>query len=174
MQKLNIIFAFCLLLSSPVFADWLQEVNGIHSEIQALTVNRQSLGDAQRLERFFQLSYDLVMLEYPAVSQPALVIRVDRTVWRDLSEEGILRRQKAERNALALMESIERNALSEENRVNYDLLRDRLETDVRGQQFPVTLPADEPNGRAATGYRQSACHDAKFPSRRPRKSDCAH
>ena len=49
-----------------------------------------------------------------------------------------MRRQKAERNALALMESIERDALSEENRVNYDLLRDRLETDVRGSSSPCT------------------------------------
>ena len=135
MKKLNIIFALFLFLSSPVFADWLQEVNGIHSEIQALTVNRQSLGDAQRLERFFQLSYDLVMLESPRFATGLGDPRGQNRL-RDLSEEGILRRQKAERNALALMESIERNALSEENRVNYDLLRDRLETDVRGQQFP--------------------------------------
>jgi len=136
MRKLNTVFALFLLFSGPVFADWLEEVNGIHSEIQALTVNRQSLGDAQRLERFFQLSYDLVMLEFPGfatrLGDPRGQDRLS-----DLSEEGIMRRQKAERNALALMESIERDALSEENRVNYDLLRDRLETDVRGQQFPV-------------------------------------
>ncbi|MCH8056913.1 MAG: DUF885 domain-containing protein [Proteobacteria bacterium] len=54
----------------------------------------------------------------------------------DLSEQGILRRQKAERDALTLMESIDRDSLSEKNRVNYDLLRDSLEADVRGQQFP--------------------------------------
>jgi uncharacterized protein (DUF885 family) len=135
MKKLNLFLALFLFLSSPVFADWLEEVNGIHSEIQALTVNKQSLGDAQRLERFFQLSYDLVMLEYPGfatgIGDPRGQDRLE-----DLSEEGIMRRQTAERNALALMESIERDALSEENRVNYDLLRDRLDADVRGQQFP--------------------------------------
>jgi len=136
MKKLNIIFALFLFLSSPVFADWLQEVNGIHSEIQALTVNRQSLGDAQRLERFFQLSYDLVMLESPGFATGLGDPRGQNRL-RDLSEEGILRRQKAERNALALMESIERDALSEENGVNYDLLRDRLESDVRGQQLDL-------------------------------------
>ncbi len=135
MKKLNIIFALFLFLSNPVFADWMEEVNGIHAEIQALTVNQQSLGDTQRLERFFQLSYDLVMLEYPGfatgIGDPRGQDRLE-----DLSEEGIMRRQKAERDALALMESIERDALSEENRVNYDLLRDRLKSDVRGQQFP--------------------------------------
>ena len=135
MRKLNIIFALFLLLSSPVSADWLEEVKGIHSEIQALTVNSQGLGDAQRLERFFQLSYDLAMLEHPVFAthfgDPRGQDRLS-----DLSEEGIVRRQKAERDALALMESINRDALSEENRVNYDLLRDRLAADVRGQQFP--------------------------------------
>jgi uncharacterized protein (DUF885 family) len=135
MNNLIKIISLFLLMSSPVFADWLEEVNGIHSEIQALTVNKKSLGDAQRLERFFQLSYDLVMLEYPGfatgIGDPRGQDRLE-----DLSEEGIVRRQRAERNALALMESIERDALSEENRVNYDLLRDRLDADVRGQQFP--------------------------------------
>jgi uncharacterized protein (DUF885 family) len=135
MKELNTIFAFFLLLSSPVSADWLQEVKGIHTEIQALTVNSQGLGDAQRLERFFRLSYDLAMLEHPGFAtrfgDPRGQDRLS-----DLSEEGIVRRQKAERDALALMESINRDALSEENRVNYDLLRDRLAADVRGQQFP--------------------------------------
>ncbi len=136
MNNLIKIISLSLLLSGPVFAAWLEEVNGIHAEIQALTVNQQSLGDTQRLERFFQLSYDLVMLENPGfatgLGDPRGQDRLE-----DLSEEGIMRRQKAERDALALMESINREALSEENRVNYDLLRDRLESDVRGQQFPV-------------------------------------
>ncbi|MFB3076929.1 MAG: hypothetical protein ACE1Y4_02885, partial [Lysobacterales bacterium] len=57
--------ALALLLSSPVFAGWLEEVKDIHAEIQALTVNQQDLGDAQRLQRYFDLSYDLAMLEYP-------------------------------------------------------------------------------------------------------------
>jgi len=127
--------ALALLLSSPVFAGWLEDVKDIHTEIQALTVNQQDLGDAQRLQRYFDLSYDLVMLEYPGFATSFGDPRgQDRLI--DLSEQGILRRQKVERDALALMESIDRDALSEENRVNYDLLRDSLEVDVRGQQFP--------------------------------------
>ena len=126
---------FFTLLSSPVFADWLEEVNDIHTEIQALTVNQQGLGDAQRLERYFDLSYDLAILEHPwfatDLGDPRGQDRLS-----DLSEEGILRRRNSDRDALALMESIERDALSGENVVNYDLLRDSLEADVRGQQFP--------------------------------------
>ena len=136
MKILMKITALAMLLSSPVFAGWLADVKDIHTEIQTLTVNQQGLGDAQRLERYFDLSYDLAMLEYPefatSFGDPRSQDRLS-----DLSEQGISRRQKAERDALALMESIDRDALSEENRVNYDLLRDSLEADVRGQQFPT-------------------------------------
>ena len=135
MNNLFKIISLSLLLSGPVYANWLEEVNGIHTEIQALTVNSQGLGDSQRLERFFDLSYDLAMLEYPGFATGLGDPRgQDRLT--DLTKEGILRRQNANRDALALMESIKRDALSEENRVNYDLLRDRLELDVTGQQFP--------------------------------------
>jgi len=135
MKNLNTIFVLFLFLNNPVFADWLEEVNDIHAEIQALTANHQGLGDTQRLERYFELSYDLAMLEYPgfatSLGDPRGQDRLS-----DLSEEGISRRQNAERDALALMENIKRDALSEENRVNYDLLLDDLEANVRGQQFP--------------------------------------
>ena len=135
MINLNRILALLWLSSSPVSADWLEEVKDIQTEIQALTVNQQSLGDAPRLERFFQLSYDLEILENPGFATSTGDPRGQDRL-SDLSEEGISRRQNVERDALALMESINRDALSEENRINYDLLRDRLAENVRGQQFP--------------------------------------
>ncbi len=136
MNNLIKIILLSLLLSSPACADWLEEVKGIHTEIQALTVNKQGIGDAQRLERYFDLSYDLAILEQPgfatSLGDPRGQDRLS-----DLSEKGILRRRNAKRDALALMESIKRNALSGENLVNYDLLLDSLQADVRGQQFPA-------------------------------------
>ncbi len=136
MNNLIKIILLSLLLSSPACADWLGEVKGIHTEIQALTVNKQGIGDAQRLERYFDLSYDLAILEQPgfatSLGDPRGQDRLS-----DLSEKGILRRRNAKRDALALMESIKRNALSGENLVNYDLLLDSLQADVRGQQFPA-------------------------------------
>jgi uncharacterized protein (DUF885 family) len=124
-----------LFLSNPVFAGWLEEVKDIQTEIQALTVNKQSLGDAQRLERYFDLSYDLAILEYPwfatDLGDPRGQDRLS-----DLSEEGISRRRNADRDALALIKSINRDALSGDNLVNFDLLLDSLEADVRGQKFP--------------------------------------
>ena len=135
MINLNRILALLWLSSSLVSADWLEEVKDIQTEIQALTVNQQGLGDAPRLERFFQLSYDLEILENPGFATSTGDPRGQDRLG-DLSEEGISRRQHVERDALALMESIDRDALAEENRINYDLLRDRLAENVRGQQFP--------------------------------------
>ena len=96
MYKLIKSVLFFTLLSSPVFADWLEEVNDIHTEIQALTVNQQGIGDAQRLERYFDLSYDLAILERPwfatGLGDPRGQDRLS-----DLSEEGILRRRNSDR-----------------------------------------------------------------------------
>ncbi len=175
MRKLYLFFVCLLYLNSPLSADWLEEVKDIHAEIQALTVNSQGLGDAQRLERYFELSYDLAILEDPGFATRLGDLRGQDRL-SDLSEEGIARRHKAERDALALMERIERDALSEENRVNYALLRDRLEADVRGQQFPdhylqmnqmggpqqdiASLLAMMPNTRAADLENQLARMEA--------------
>ena len=122
MKILIMIFSIALLSSTPIFADWLEDVRAIHAEIQSLARNEQKLDDGQRLERYFSLSYDLLILESPGFATSLGDPRGQDRLG-DLSEEGISRRQKAERNALALMESISRDALSEENRVNYDLLR---------------------------------------------------
>jgi uncharacterized protein (DUF885 family) len=125
-----------MLLSGPVYPGWLSEVAAMQSEIRSLTANEQGLDDTQRLERYFQLSFDLAMLENPGFA----TFRGDprgQDRLQDLSASGVARRQAMLRESLALIESIDRAALSEDNRVNFDLLLDRLGSDVRGQQFPV-------------------------------------
>jgi uncharacterized protein (DUF885 family) len=135
MKKILIMAGATLLLSGSVAADWLLEVTAIHDEIQALTANQQQLSDKQRLERYFELSYDLAMLENPGfatrLGDPRGQDRLS-----DLSDAGLARRQAADRMSLALLEGIDRGALSEDNQVNHDLLLDRLASNVRGQQFP--------------------------------------
>ncbi len=126
-----------LVLAFPLQAgdNWIAEVNAIHAEIETLTVNRDGKSDEQRLERFYDLSYDLTMLEHPgyatSMGDPRGQGRLE-----DLSLEGVARRQKAERDSLALINSMDRNSLSQMSRVNYDLLLDTLQRDVRTQQFP--------------------------------------
>jgi uncharacterized protein (DUF885 family) len=133
----NIIIIFALLLATPLSAtaDWLDDVNAIHAEIASLTANEQSLDGKRRLERFYELSYDMAMLEYPGFATGLGDPRGQDRLG-DYSEKGIERRQKADRDSLALIKSIDRSALSESDRVNYDLLLDGLERDVHSQRFP--------------------------------------
>lgn len=135
MKSLVIILILTLAFPLQAGDDWMAEVNAIHAEIKALTINDGGKSDEQRLERFYDLSYDMTMLEKPgyatSVGDPRGQGRLE-----DLSFEGITRRQKAERASLALIKSIDRNSLPESSQVNYDLLLDTLQRDVRSQQFP--------------------------------------
>ena len=136
MKHIIIAIAIFLVFSPALHADWLDDVNAIHAEIQSLTSNEQGLSGEQRLQRYYELSYDLAMLESPGFAtykgDPRGQDRLD-----DLSAAGIERRQKADRDSLALIKSINRDALSEAEWVNYDLLLDDLERDVNSQRFPT-------------------------------------
>ena len=136
MKNIIIAIAIFLVFSPALHADWLEDVNAIHAEIQSLTSNEQGLSGEQRLQRYYELSYDLAMLESPGFAtykgDPRGQDRLD-----DLSAAGIERRQKADRDSLALIKSINRDALSEAEWVNYDLLLDDLERDVNSQRFPT-------------------------------------
>jgi uncharacterized protein (DUF885 family) len=135
MKKLILVLMFLCAISLQLQADWLDEVNAIHAELHTLTVNPEGLSDEQRLERYYALSYDLAMLESPdRATQMGDPRGQDRL--KDLSVEGNNRRQKANRDSLALVLSIKRESLSEAQKVNYDLLRDNLERQVSSQRFP--------------------------------------
>ena len=135
MKNIIIVLMLVLFLIKPAFAGWQGEVLAIDTEIKSLTSNEQGLSDSQRLERYFVLSYDLAVLEHPGF---ATYLGDPRSQDRlaDLSPTGVERRQQADRNALALLNTIKRAALSGDNLVNYDLLINSLEANVRGQRFP--------------------------------------
>ena len=136
MKKIMLILVAWMGFFANLQADWLDEVKAIHAEVRALTSNAEGLGDEQRLERFYTLSYDLAMLESPGFATYKGDPRGQDRLG-DLSPAGIERRQQGERDALAFLDSIDRNALSELQRDNYDLLRDNLQREVGSQRFPT-------------------------------------
>ena len=136
MKNIIYILIISLCLSANLQADWREEVNAIHEEVRALTANTEGLEDEQRLQRFYTLSYDLAMLESPGFATSKGDPRGQDRLG-DFSAEGIERRRQADRDALAFLDSIDRNALSESQRDNYDLLRDNLEREIKSQRFPV-------------------------------------
>ena len=136
MKNIIYVLVISLCLSANLQADWREEVNAIHEEVKALTANTEGLEDEQRLQRFYTLSYDLAMLESPGFATYKGDPRGQDRLG-DFSAEGIERRRQADRDALAFLDSIDRNALSESQRDNYDLLRDNLERKIKAQRFPV-------------------------------------
>lgn len=136
MKNIIYILIISLCLSANLQADWREEVNAIHEEVRALTANTEGLEDEQRLQRFYTLSYDLAMLESPGFATSKGDPRGQDRLG-DFSAVGIERRRQADRDALAFLDSIDRNALSESQRDNYDLLRDNLEREIKSQRFPV-------------------------------------
>jgi uncharacterized protein (DUF885 family) len=136
MKNIIYVLVMFLCLSANLQAEWLEEVNAIHAKVRAMTVNPEGLSDEQRLERFYTLSYDWIMLESPGFATYKGDPRGQDRLG-DFSAEGIERRRQADRDALAFLDSIDRDALSTAQRDNYDLLRDTLERDVNSQRFPV-------------------------------------
>lgn len=136
MQNITILVVLLLLASPHLSANWLEEISTLNAEIKSLTSNEKKLSDEQRLQRFYELSYDLTMLEYPGFATGLGDPRgQDRLT--DLSGEGVTRRAQAERDSLDLIRSIDRAALPEREQVNYDLLLDSLDRNVRTQRFPT-------------------------------------
>ena len=169
----SIVFFITVLLALPLqlCADWLEDVTAIHAEIQTLTANEQGLDGKQRLERYYELSFDLAILESPGFATDMGDPRGQDRLG-DYSEAGVERRQQADRDSLALIKSIDRDALTGPDQVNYDLLLDGLERKVRSQRFPsqylqmnqmsgpqqnlASLLARMPNARAAQLENQIA------------------
>ena len=135
MKNIIIVMAILLALPLQLCADWLEDVTAIHAEIQSLTANEQGLDGKQRLERYYELSYDLVILESPGFATDMGDPRGQDRLG-DYSEAGVERRQQSDRDSLALIKSIDRYALTVADQVNYDLLLDGLERKVRSQRFP--------------------------------------
>src|SRR5210317_2081225 len=96
----NLIIITLFMCAAPSLqADWREEVNAIQREISALTANEQGLDDVTRLRRFYDLSYDLSMLENPVFATGLGDPRgQDRLT--DLSQDGLARRRVATMSSL--------------------------------------------------------------------------
>ena len=172
MKKIMLILVAWIGFFANLQADWLDEVKAIHAEVRALTSNAEGLGDEQRLERFYTLSYDLAMLESPGFATYKGDPRGQDRLG-DLSPAGIERRQQGERDALAFLDSIDRNALSELQRDNYDLLRDNLQREVGSQRFPTHFMQMTQMSGPQQNLGHLHGHDAECKARATGKSDRA-
>ena len=100
-----------------------------------LLANKAARGDAERLHRLFDVSWEYTMKESPefatSVGYPG---QNDR--WSDISLEAIARRKETDKLDLDLIKSIDRAKLAEKDLISYDLYRRNAEFSCEGGQFP--------------------------------------
>jgi len=97
-------------------------------------VRAQPQDPAAALHRLFDEEWERSLRESPETAS----YRGDRRYndrWSDLSLEAIRARQQADRDALARLRAIDRDALSEADRLNYDVFAWQLERAVERQKF---------------------------------------
>ncbi len=129
------ILAAVLTAGNAAAADLEAGRRALAERLDALHANPEGLSASERLEAYVDLFYDWVMFEHPefatSIGHPE---GHDR--WTDNTLEGIAWREAETARALEALRSIDRAALTDEERLNYDLLLRDLELNVAGDRFP--------------------------------------
>lgn len=134
---------FTLTLLAP---DVTKAQENLQFKIDALTKDSQQKEESEKLKRLNQLYMDYAFETYPEfgtyVGKPT-----DNGKWTDLSLEAHKKRDEETALFLKAIKSIDADKLSEEDELNYMLLRNSLEEEIEGQQFPGELmPMDQMSG----------------------------
>jgi uncharacterized protein (DUF885 family) len=101
---------------------------------------------AKSLEKLFEEEWEWALKEYP---ERATYLGDSRYNDRltDLSLEALERRNRREHEVLARLKKIDRAALTEDERLSYDLFQARLERSIEGQKYLVDLmPVNQQDG----------------------------
>ena len=106
----------------------------------------RSTAASKELAKFFDEEWEYGLREYP---ERATYLGDSRYNDRltDLSFEAVDRRNKHEQEALARVKKVDRDSLSEDDRLSYDLYVRRLEMAIEGQLFSTELmPINQQDG----------------------------
>jgi uncharacterized protein (DUF885 family) len=136
MREIKLKFCIILLLccTQLAVADYRDELVALQARMQELSGSETGLSDSERFSELIQMGYDYTMLSFPEFATYLGDPRgQDR--WSDQSEAITLQRQQDDKSFLAALENINRDALSETEKVNYDLLYDSQKRDIEGHQF---------------------------------------
>jgi uncharacterized protein (DUF885 family) len=135
-MKNNIIALMMLLgFSFGTFADYKGELEALSARIGALAGIETGLTDSERFKEIIGITYDYSMLSYPEFATYLGDPR-GQNRWTDESEAAVLQRKQDDRAVLAALATINRDALTASEQINYDLLYDSQKRDIEGQQFP--------------------------------------
>ncbi|HYU54349.1 MAG TPA: DUF885 family protein, partial [Gemmatimonadaceae bacterium] len=106
----------------------------------------KSAATAKDLAKFFDEEWEWGLREFPeratTLGDPRYNDRLT-----DLSQEAIDRRHQHSKDALARLKKIDPEALSEDDRLSYDLFGRELERSIEGARFPTELmPINQQDG----------------------------
>lgn len=131
-------FLLCSLLlpiTPMALADYAAEREALLKRESAIARNADDSSASERLQALTDLYYDYAMLEFPTFATYIGDPRgQDR--WGDNSLEAIERREEDTVRALEIVQSLDREALESDERLNYDLLLRQLEDSEDQQRFP--------------------------------------
>ncbi|HVE65036.1 MAG TPA: DUF885 family protein, partial [Thermoanaerobaculia bacterium] len=132
---------------------------------------------SKNLEKFFEEEWEWGLKEYPEratyLGDPRYNDRLT-----DLSLEALERRNRRQHDVLARLKKIDRAALTEDERLSYDLFQTQLERAIEGQKYLVDLmPVNQQDGvykdfailstvtpfRTAKDYRDYLARLSAFP-----------
>jgi uncharacterized protein (DUF885 family) len=146
-RKTVFLLVGCLTVAAAAAAtDVAAERQKILQQVERLVDTPDGLSESAKLEEFIDLNFDYAMLEFPEfatyIGHPG-----DHDRWSDNSLAAQARREAEQRRGLEILHTFDREQLTGEDRLNYDLLVHSFEEDVAGQKFlDEYLPLNQMNG----------------------------
>lgn len=120
----------CIMAAISTFAQ-----TGFGPKYEFLRTNPEGLSDSARLYQLFDLDWEYGMATYPEWA--TWEGRYERNgEWTDNSPAAIEQREKEQEWSYNVLKSINREALSREDKLNYDLYLRSAERSLEGRRFP--------------------------------------
>jgi len=120
--------------SSLTASDVEAQRAAIWQQVDGLVENAAGLSEAERLSEYIDIFFDYTMLEHPEfatyIGHPG-----DHGRWTDNSLAAEARRDAEQHRALEILQSIDREKLTGEDRLNYDLLEHDIVEGIAGEKF---------------------------------------
>jgi len=142
-------FGFILLgslMALPASVSAQTEMTAFQKSLTEIVQSKGKAADSARLKQLFDLHWKYNMEENPGwatfIGYPGL-----NDKWGDQSFTAIERRKRENLSIMETVNSISKEKLSESDRLNYDLFKDRIALDIEGAEFPQELmPISQLNG----------------------------
>ena len=120
--------------------DFGAERQALLDRLEAIHANADGLSEAERLQQFIDLGFEYTMLEHPEFAT-YLGLPQGQDRWTDNSFEAEARREQDEIRSFEILESIDREQLEGNDRLNYDLMYDQIQRSIEGHRFHGELMA---------------------------------